>query len=83
MSPHSQASVILAPPFTRETAILRVRAIEDIWNSRNLEKVAHSYSNDCYWRKVSEFLSVFTIIQDLSTWACEVTQQIQQEEFSR
>ena len=56
MSAQTQASAILAPPFTRETAILKVRVIEDNWNSRNPEKVAGGYSDDCYWRNRSEFL---------------------------
>jgi len=30
---------VLAPPFTRETAILKVRTIENNWNSRNPEQV--------------------------------------------
>ena len=46
----------LAPPFTRETAVLKVRAIEDNWNSRNPEQVGHGYAPDSYWRNRSEFL---------------------------
>lgn len=52
----AQASVVLAPPFTRETAILKVRAIEDNWNSRNPQKVAGGYAEDAYWRNRNEFL---------------------------
>jgi nuclear transport factor 2 (NTF2) superfamily protein len=47
---------VLAPPFTRETAILKVRAIENNWNSRNPEQVGRSYAPDSYWRNRSEFL---------------------------
>jgi len=46
----------LAPPFTRETAILKVRAIENNWNSRNPEQVGRGYAPDSYWRNRSEFL---------------------------
>ncbi len=46
----------LVPPFTRETAIQKVRVIEDNWNSRNPQKVAGGYAEDAYWRNRSEFL---------------------------
>jgi len=48
---------ILAPPFTRETAILKVRTAEDGWNSRNPQQVALAYSLDSRWRNRSEFLT--------------------------
>lgn len=44
------------PPFTRETAIQKVRAAEDGWNSRNPERVALAYSVDSYWRNRAEFI---------------------------
>ena len=56
MSAQSKPSVSLAPPFTRESAILKVRIVEDKWNSRNAEQVASGYALDCYWRNRSEFL---------------------------
>jgi nuclear transport factor 2 (NTF2) superfamily protein len=43
------------PPFTRETAILKVRQAEDGWNTCDPEKVALAYSIDSYWRNRSEF----------------------------
>ena len=46
----------LAPPFTTETAILKVRAAEDNWNSRNPEQVARGYTVDSRWRNRSEFI---------------------------
>ncbi len=47
----------LAPPFTRDTAILKVRKAEDGWNSRNPQQVALAYSVDSRWRNRSEFLT--------------------------
>jgi nuclear transport factor 2 (NTF2) superfamily protein len=47
----------LAPPFTTETAILKVRAAEDNWNSRNPEQVARGYTVDSRWRNRSEFIA--------------------------
>ena len=45
------------PPFTRETAIQKVRMAEDGWNSRVPEKVALAYSVDSSWRNRAEFLT--------------------------
>jgi nuclear transport factor 2 (NTF2) superfamily protein len=56
MNAHPKTIVTLAPPFTRETAILKVRAVEDNWNSRDPERVARAYAVDCYWRNRSEFI---------------------------
>ena len=44
------------PPFTRETAIQKVRLAEDAWNSRDPEKVSLAYSPDSRWRNRSEFI---------------------------
>jgi uncharacterized protein len=43
--------------FTRETAILKVRAAEDAWNTRNPELIARGYSTDSQWRNRAEFFS--------------------------
>jgi len=43
------------PPFTRETAIRKVRAAEDAWNSRDPERVSLAYTEDSAWRNRSEF----------------------------
>jgi len=44
------------PPFTRESAIQKVRLAEDGWNSRNPEKVALAYTPDSQWRNRVEFI---------------------------
>jgi len=43
------------PPFTRDTAIQKVRAAEDGWNNRNPDKVALAYTVDSRWRNRAEF----------------------------
>lgn len=43
------------PPFTRESAIQKVRAAEDGWNNRNPEKVSLAYTPDSRWRNRAEF----------------------------
>ena len=44
------------PPFTRESAIEKVRAAENAWNSCDPERVSLAYTADSYWRNRSEFL---------------------------
>jgi len=43
------------PPFTRETALQKVRMAEDGWNNRNPERVALAYTVDSQWRNRAEF----------------------------
>ena len=43
------------PPFSRETAIQKVRMAEDGWNSRNPARVALAYTPDSQWRNRAEF----------------------------
>ena len=45
------------PPFTIDTAIIKVRAAEDGWNSREPAKIALAYTHDSKWRNRSEFIS--------------------------
>jgi nuclear transport factor 2 (NTF2) superfamily protein len=44
------------PPFTRETAIQKVRLAEDAWNTREPERVALAYTEDSWWRNRAEFI---------------------------
>lgn len=43
------------PPFTRETAIQKIRLTEDAWNTRDPHRVALAYTPDRQWRNRSEF----------------------------
>jgi len=43
------------PPFTEESAIAKVRAAEDGWNTRDPARVALAYTPDCRWRNRVEF----------------------------
>ncbi len=44
------------PPFTRETAIEKVRKAEDGWNTRDPQKVSLAYTPDSRWRNRNEFV---------------------------
>jgi nuclear transport factor 2 (NTF2) superfamily protein len=52
----TQNQVSLVPPFTRETAIQKVRKAEDGWNSRDPQRVALAYTVDSQWRNRAEFI---------------------------
>ena len=45
------------PPFTRESAIQKVRLAEDGWNTRDAAKVALAYTVDTQWRNRAEFVN--------------------------
>jgi nuclear transport factor 2 (NTF2) superfamily protein len=47
----------LVPPFSRETAIAKVRMAEDGWNSRDPHRVSLAYTEDSRWRNRSEFIN--------------------------
>ncbi len=45
------------PPFSAKSAVEKVQAAEDAWNSRDPERVALAYTEDTVWRNRQEFLS--------------------------
>lgn len=45
------------PPFTQESALKKVQAAEDAWNSRDPERVALAYTPDSEWRNRDQFFS--------------------------
>lgn len=72
------------PPFTRETAAIKVRAAEDAWNSRDPHKVAQAYSVDSAWRNRSEFVNGREEIEQFLTrkWAQESEYRLIKELFA-
>jgi len=69
------------PPFTRETAIQKVRAAEDAWNKRSPAQVALAYTPDSRWRNRAEFLSGRAEIEAFLTrkWAKELDYRLIKE----
>lgn len=45
------------PPFTPETALEKVQAAEDAWNTRDPERVALAYTEDSIWRNRDRFIT--------------------------
>jgi hypothetical protein len=45
------------PPFTMETALQKVQAAEDAWNSKDPVRVSMAYTIDTEWRNRTEFIN--------------------------
>lgn len=71
----------IIPPFTRETAIAKVRMAEDGWNSRDPERVSLVYTPDSRWRNRAEFPVGRTEIVAFLTrkWAMELDYRLIKE----
>jgi nuclear transport factor 2 (NTF2) superfamily protein len=69
------------PPFTYETAIQKVRAAENAWNTRDPERVSLAYTADSRWRNRGEFLEGRAAIVDFLTrkWAIELEYRLIKE----
>ena len=69
------------PPFTRESAIRKVRLAEDAWNSRDPGRVSLAYTEDSRWRNRSEFVTGRTEIVAFLTrkWASELDYRLIKE----
>ena len=54
----SPLSIVIAPPFTNsELAAQKVQIAEDLWNTRDPERVAAAYTEDTQWRNRIDFLT--------------------------
>ena len=69
------------PPFTRESAIQKVRLAEDGWNTRDPQRVALAYTIDSRWRNRSEFMNGRNEIIDFLSrkWARELDYRLIKE----
>ena len=69
------------PPFTYETAVEKVRAAENGWNTRTPEKIALAYTVDTRWRNRATFVEgrdeVIKFLQD--KWARELDYRLIKE----
>ncbi|OQP42882.1 DUF4440 domain-containing protein [Niastella yeongjuensis] len=74
-------STTIKPPFTRETALAKVKLAEDAWNSRNPEKVSMAYSVDSEWRNRTEFFTGREAIKEFLTrkWQKELDYKLMKE----
>ena len=71
----------IRPPFTLETALAKVQAAEDAWNSRDPERVSMAYTEDSEWRNRSEFFTGHADIRAFLArkWAKEINYELNKE----
>jgi uncharacterized protein len=71
----------IRPPFTLETALAKVQAAEDAWNSRDPARVSMAYTEDSEWRNRDEFFTGRDAIRAFLTrkWAKEIDYQLKKE----
>ena len=69
------------PPFTRDSALQKVRLAEDGWNNRDPLKVSMAYTLDSAWRNRAEFINGRTEIAAFLTrkWAKELEYRLIKE----
>lgn len=69
------------PPFTRETALIKVQKAEDAWNSCDPDRVAMAYSEDSVWRNRADFLTGRSMIREFlkRKWAKELDYRLKKE----
>ena len=69
------------PPFTLDTALAKVQAAEDAWNSRDPERVALAYTDDSQWRNRDQFLDGRAAIVEFlrAKWARELDYALRKE----
>ena len=64
----------LVPPFTEETARRKVQIAEDLWNTRDPDRVVLAYTEDSEWRNRTEFLKGREAIREFlrRKWSTEL-----------
>eukprot|EP00906_Rhabdomonas_costata_P009309 RCo013182 len=74
----------LVPPFTEETARLKVKAAEQLWNTRDPARVCLGYTEDTRWRNRDEFLEGRAQVQAFldRKWARELDYRLRKELFA-
>ncbi|MEO1407027.1 MAG: nuclear transport factor 2 family protein [Pseudomonadota bacterium] len=76
-------SISLKPPFTEESARAKVQAAEDLWNTRDPDKVVLAYTEDTVWRNRAEFLEGREAVREFlrRKWDTELDYRLKKELF--
>lgn len=69
------------PPFNEESALQKVQAAQDAWNTKDPEKIALAYTLDTEWRNRTEFINGREeVIEFLKRkWAKELDYKLKKE----
>ena len=71
----------IRPPFSLESALAKVQAAEDAWNSRDPDRVSLAYSENSEWRNRTEFFQGRAAIRVFLSrkWAKELDYRLKRE----
>ncbi len=71
----------IKPPFTPESALTKVQAAQDAWNTRDPEIVVKSYSIDSQWRNRTAFFKGKNAIKEFlkRKWDKELDYQLEKK----
>jgi len=71
----------IKPPFNHESALAKVKAAENAWNTRNPDLVAMAYSPDSEWRNRTDFFKGREAIRDFlkRKWEKELDYKLMKE----
>lgn len=74
----------LLPPFTLETAKIKVKGAQDAWNTKDPEKIKMAYTPDSIWRNRDTFLKGRDEIVEFLTkkWSVENGYRLRKELFA-
>ncbi|OAA77068.1 hypothetical protein LEL_06752 [Akanthomyces lecanii RCEF 1005] len=72
------------PPFTLETAKIKVKAAQDAWNTKTPDTVKMAYTPDTIWRNRDQFLRGRDQVRDFLArkWATENGYRLRKELFA-
>ncbi|KAL2209904.1 DUF1348-domain-containing protein [Sarocladium strictum] len=73
----------LVPPFTAETAHKKVKVAQDLWNTKDPEKIKNAYTADSIWRNRDMFVTGHDEIVKLlsNKWTKEEHYRLRKELF--
>lgn len=69
------------PPFNHDTALAKVQAAENAWNTRDPKVVSQAYSLNSLWRNREEFFTGRDAIEEFLTrkWSVELHYRLKKE----
>lgn len=71
----------IRPPFTLESALAKVQAAEDAWNTRDPDRVCLAYTESSEWRNRTEFMTGRAAIREflVRKWMKELDYRLKKE----
>lgn len=69
------------PPFTMETALVKVQMAEDAWNSKDPERICLAYTIDTEWRNRTDFINGREAVKEFlkHKWEKELDYKLKKE----